>query len=211
MGSNYHTPYTTATKTRASELNVPLAELDKAISYAKNIVIHCDGDISYDSSTGVLSWSGTLRILFNTAAGLAVQNTIATGNVTLADNQIAYVTLNETNGTALTVTAATVTTAAASGFLAVGRVVLAYRNTTSDKCYLVNVLRPVRKIQAHIEDATTAHAITDPADSPADADALREDLVTNVIPSVDSALNALGTKINSILAVLEAHKLNASS
>lgn len=211
MGSNFHTPYTTATRSRASELNVPLAALDKAISYQQNMMIHCDGDISYDSGTGVLSWSGALRILFNTAAGLAVQNTIAAGNVTLADNQIAYVTLDETNDTALTVTAATVTTAAASGFLAAGRVVLAYRNTTSDECYLISVNRPVRKIEAHIEDAATAHAITDPADSPADADALREDLVTNVIPSVESALNALGTKINSILAVLEAHKLNASS
>lgn len=141
MGSNFHTPYTTATKTRASELNVPLAELDKAISYGKNSIIHCDGDISYDSSTGVLSWSGTLRILFNTTAGLAVQNTIAAGNVTLADNEIAYVTLNETNDTALTVSVATVTTGAASGFVAVGRVVLAYRNATSNDCYLMHAPR----------------------------------------------------------------------
>lgn len=211
MGSNFHTPYTTATKTRASELNVPLSDLDKAASYAKNLIIHCDGDISYDSSTGVLSWSATLRILFNTAAGLAVQNTVAAGSVTLADNEFAYVTLNETNDTALTVSTAAITTGAASGFVAVARAVLAYRNTTSDECYLVNVLHPVRKIQAHIADASTSHAITDPADSPADADALREDLVTNVIPSIESALNALGTKMNSILAVLEAHKLNASS
>lgn len=69
-------------------------------------------------------------------------------------------------------------------------------------------MRPAFEAQ---KEAATVHAITDPADSPADADALREDLVASVIPSVESALNALGTKINNVLAVLEAHKLNASS
>lgn len=195
MGNNFFTPWTTTIRSRASLLNSPLAELDKQLSYQQNMMIHCDGDITYDPATGVLAWSGTLRILFNTAAGLAVQNTIATGNVTLADNQIAYVTLNETNDTALTVTAATVTTAAASGFLAVGRVVLAYRNTTSDECYLINVNRPVRKIQAHIADQKTDYTTGD------------LDTESEVI----SALNATNTALNSILAVLEAHKLTASS
>lgn len=55
----------------------------------------------------------------------------------------------------------------------------------------------------HIADASTSHAITDPADSPADADALREDLVANTIPSIETALNALGTTMNLILVVLE--------
>jgi hypothetical protein len=60
--------------------------------------------------------------------------------------------------------------------------------------------------EAHIADAVTSHTITDPGDAPADADALREDLVTNVIPSIESALNALGTKTNSILTALENFK-----
>jgi len=141
MGSNFHTPWTTATRSRASELNVPLAALDKQLSYQQNMIIHCDGDISYDASTGVLSWSDTLRVLFNTAAGLVVQNTIATGDVTLADNEFAYVTLNETNDTALTVSKAAITTGEASGFVAVGRVVLAYRNSSSDECFMVAMPR----------------------------------------------------------------------
>lgn len=57
--------------------------------------------------------------------------------------------------------------------------------------------------QAHIADASESNAVTDPGDSPADADALRDDLVTNTIPSVESALNALGQKINAILAAME--------
>jgi len=54
-----------------------------------------------------------------------------------------------------------------------------------------------------ITDATTSHAITDPADTPADADALRDDLVANTIPDIEAALDALGTKLNSILTALE--------
>ena len=65
--------------------------------------------------------------------------------------------------------------------------------------------------QTHVDDASTTHAITDPGDAPADADALRDDLVTNTIPSIESALNALGTKINSILAALEANDIMAGS
>ena len=64
---------------------------------------------------------------------------------------------------------------------------------------------------AHVADASTTHAVTDPIDSPADADALREDLVTNVIPSVETQLNNLGTKINSILTTLETFGLHATS
>ncbi len=67
------------------------------------------------------------------------------------------------------------------------------------------------KQQAHEADASTTHDITDPGDSPASADALRDDLVSNTIPSIESALNALGTKINSILAKLETAEVLASS
>lgn len=63
----------------------------------------------------------------------------------------------------------------------------------------------------HVADASTAHAVTCPSDSPADADALRDDLVTNVIPSVETQLNNLGTKINSILTTLETFGFHATS
>lgn len=55
----------------------------------------------------------------------------------------------------------------------------------------------------HIDDASASHTITDPADTPITADALRDDLVTNTIPSIETALNNLGTKINDILTRLE--------
>ena len=67
------------------------------------------------------------------------------------------------------------------------------------------------KRQDHEADASTAHGITAPGDAPASADALRDDLVANTIPSIESALNALGTKINNILAKLETAEVLSSS
>jgi hypothetical protein len=64
---------------------------------------------------------------------------------------------------------------------------------------------------SHIADATTSHSITDPADAPADADALRDDLVANTIPAIETALNNLGTKVNTILTALENANIVASS
>ena len=59
--------------------------------------------------------------------------------------------------------------------------------------------------------ASTSHSITDPGDAPADADALRDDLVANAIPDIESALNALGTefntKFNALIDKLQTAKL----
>jgi len=196
MGNNYFTNLVAGVlQFKAAHFNTPLAELDKAITYRQNVIIHCDGDLSYDKATGIFSWSATLRILFNSAAGLAIQNTVAAGNVTLADNEFCYATLNETNGTVLTVAKAAVTTAAASNFLALGRVVLGYRNTTSDEFYAVGITHPVRKIGAHITDAK--------------ADYTTGDLDTEA--ETISAINATNVTVNSILAILESHKLTAAS
>jgi hypothetical protein len=56
--------------------------------------------------------------------------------------------------------------------------------------------------------ASESHSITDPADTPADADALRDDLVTNALSEIASALDALGaefnTKFNDLLDKLQA-------
>lgn len=140
MGTNFHTAWIDdTTRFQASDMNTPLSYLDRAITYLKGFIVHTDGTISYNKATGVLTWSGTIRILFNTAAGNIVQNTIAAGNVTLADNQMAYVTLNETNDTALTVSVATITTAAASPTIAYNIFVLAYRNTSSDNIFFAGL------------------------------------------------------------------------
>lgn len=63
--------------------------------------------------------------------------------------------------------------------------------------------------QANVSSASTSHAITDPADAPVDADALRDDLVANAIVDIENALDALGTKINAILTALIAAEIMA--
>jgi hypothetical protein len=56
--------------------------------------------------------------------------------------------------------------------------------------------------------ASESHSITDPGDAPADADALRDDLVANALSEIASALDALGaefnTKFNDLLDKLQA-------
>ena len=137
MGVNFHTAWVADTLWKPTSMNPVPAALDKGITYLKNVIVHCDGTISYVKATGVLTWSGVLRILFNKENGDAVQNTVNAGNITLADNEFAYVDLNETNDTVIAVGKAAVTTASASNFMAVNRLVLAYRNTTSDELYFV--------------------------------------------------------------------------
>lgn len=144
MGANFHTAYADGTTIfAASSMEAPLSDLDRAISYTKNVIVHCDGVINYTSASGQLTWSGTLRILFVRADGQLIQNTVAAGGVTLSDNQMAYVDLSETNDAAVTVYAASLTTAAASTTKAYNRLVLGYRNTASDAFYPVGVKLPV--------------------------------------------------------------------
>ena len=144
MGANFHTAYADgSTIFAASSMEPPLSDLDRAISYTKNVIVHCDGVIKYSAASGQLTWSGTLRILFVRADGQLIQNTVATGGVTLSDNQMAYVDLSETNDAAVTVSTASLTTAAASTTKAYNRLVLGYRNTASDAFYPVNIRLPV--------------------------------------------------------------------
>mgnify|MGYP003589321160 CR=1 FL=1 len=144
MGANFHTAYADGTTIfAASSMEAPLSDLDRAISYTKNVIVHCDGSINYSSASGQLTWNSTLRILFVRADGQLIQNTVAAGGVTLSDNQMAYADLSETNDAAVTVYAASLTTAAASTTKAYNRLVLGYRNTASDAFYPVSVKLPI--------------------------------------------------------------------
>ena len=48
----------------------------------------------------------------------------------------------------------------------------------------------------------TLTAVPVPADTPADADALRDDIATNVIPAINNNLADVQAKVNGILAAL---------
>ena len=144
MGANFHTAYADGTTIfAASSMEAPLSDLDRAVSYAKNVIVHSDGVINYSSASGALTWSGALRILFVRADGQLIQNTVAAGGVTLSDNQMAYADLSETNDASVTVYTAGLTTASASPTKAYNRLVLGYRNTVSDAFYPVGIRLPV--------------------------------------------------------------------
>lgn len=50
----------------------------------------------------------------------------------------------------------------------------------------------------------TLAAIPNPTDSPASADALRDDITTNIIPILKDSINSLGKKINDLIDGLKA-------
>ena len=139
MGTNFHTAWATGTKYKATEMEGRLDDIDHALTYLKRPIISCDGDITYAKSTGTLTWSDILRIHFISEAGLTILNTVAAGNVVIADNYIAYVTLNETNETVLTVSTVALSPTSASNFLSKSIMVLAYKNATSDDLSAINL------------------------------------------------------------------------
>jgi hypothetical protein len=143
MGSNFHTPYTDGVQQfKDADMNTPFASLDRAVTYLKNLIVHCDAAIDYHPLSGILYWTGTLRFIFNRADGQACTNYADSGLIQLADNEFAYVDLDEANGAEVTVQKAAVTGEAASNFIAFNRVVLGYRNAVSNDFYPVALKAP---------------------------------------------------------------------
>lgn len=158
---NFHTAWAdSSTVFDDTSMNLALGHLDRGITYLKNVIVSCDGDISYNKTTGVLSWSGTLRFLFTDSSGNACQNTAAAGSVTLTDGKFAYVDLSETNGATVVVYAATLTTGSTSNFIAYDRIVLAYRNSSSDNLTIVNLHLPLNDPTKIIQTLTCADSVT---------------------------------------------------
>ena len=143
MGANYHTPWSNGvTAWNATPMNAPLQSLDRAISYLKNLIVHCDGAIEYHPLSGILYWTGPLRFLFNATDGKACANVVDAHMIQLLDNEFAYVDLSETNGATITVEKAEVAAGSASNFIAFNRVVLGYRNAVSNDFFPVALRQP---------------------------------------------------------------------
>jgi hypothetical protein len=113
VGNNYQTGYsntipkTTFTKT---SMDIPLSLLDQAITYHKAAIMQMDGYITYTLGTTTLAWAGEIRIHFAKGDGSPAYNIISAGNVSIPAGSFAYVLLNETNGTDLTVHTSPLTT-----------------------------------------------------------------------------------------------------
>jgi len=161
MAPNYHTPWVDdVTPFVAASMNAPLVALDKAITKLKNFMIGGGGTITYVKATGVLTWSATINIHFTSDAGLTVKNTIAAGNVTLTDDQFAYVDLSETTGTALTVTVVSIPAGgAASTMMTYNRLILAWRDA-NDNLYPVYLHPQYNDPDKLVQTLTDADAVT---------------------------------------------------
>ncbi|HQM30624.1 MAG TPA: hypothetical protein PLR20_14850 [Syntrophales bacterium] len=197
MSTNFHTPWAASvTQFTAAGMNPAIASLDLAITYAKNVIVHCDGAIAWTGAT--LSWASTLRFLFTDSAGLAKANSAATGSIALGDNQFAYVDLSETNNAVVTVQAATITTGGASNFKTYNRMVLGYRNSASDAFYPVEFVQQVTTGLPHVQ----LHAMESADDhSGFAAPATLDEVVT--IATTSRLPKASGTVIHDLLNGLE--------
>lgn len=123
------------TQFTAASMNPALEALDKAITYHKVTLVGCDGALTWTPATGVLDWTGAIHIYFTRTDGTTVHNSIATGNITLADGEFAYVTLSETNDAVLTMSKAAIGAGSASAFKAYNILVMGYRNAADDGFY----------------------------------------------------------------------------
>lgn len=138
MGNNFHTPWVITTRFRASEMIIPPQELDTAITLNRPGIVSCDGVLSYDESTGTLSWDTQIRLYFVNENGATVLNTIAASSISLSAGQFAYVSRNPVTGSAVTIQAATLNPGSGSNFMTGLILVLAHRNPVTSKLTLIN-------------------------------------------------------------------------
>lgn len=162
MSKNFHTAYSTGSEYTPESMNIPLEELDEVIGYLKNVMISCDGQITADTDTGVVTWNGAIRIAFTNDSGIIVENTVAAGSVTVAGGSYMYVILNKTNATILTMQTAPYSAGGSSAPIGKNTVVIAYRNNNSGEFYVVNALAKmaVTTAEAGVSTVTLASGVS---------------------------------------------------
>jgi hypothetical protein len=192
IGANvFITPYQDGVTTwSASDLNAPLLALDKVAGVQQNAIVSSDGAITYASSTGTLTWASSIRIVFNNSAGNAVENTVAASNIVLADNEFAYVDLNETDGTVVLMGSAAITTDTTSNFSSTYRIVMGYRNTTSDDFY------PVALKEAFGQGGTASSTTVDITNFDGNLSASDTDVLTALETLDDAVYNSTTISTN---------------
>jgi FtsP/CotA-like multicopper oxidase with cupredoxin domain len=162
MGSNHHTPWSAGvTRFTAASMNPALSDLDRAITYHKLVMVSCDGEVSWVSGTGTLSWNGTIHFYFTRADGVSIHNSVAASSIALADDEYAYVTLSETNNQVLTVSKKAIDKGNASTFADYNICVLGFRNATDDQFYPVDLRVKIEEfLPAGVQALTCADSVT---------------------------------------------------
>ena len=129
MSSNYHTPYTTATLFKDTDMNPPLASLDAAITSSKAITC-CGGSLAWDSTAGTLSWALDVHIASIGSDGKMFANILEVGAITIPINGIAYVPLSTVNNATVSATYVTFSTAS-TALIPNNRFILGVNNTAN--------------------------------------------------------------------------------
>lgn len=140
MSDNFHTPWEDGvTRYRQADMNVPISDLDRALSYTKNVLIWCEGSFSYTkAASGELSWDDDIKIGFLDEYGDGIINKIAPSSVTLASNQLIFVDLVDTNGVYIEMEVASIPSGETQTFGDYDRCVLALK-ADNDELYYVNL------------------------------------------------------------------------
>jgi hypothetical protein len=146
MGTNFHTPWVDGTtEYKAADMNAPLSELDAAMSYHKNTMVYCDGNITYDidagAGSGELSWDDYIQLAYLDSAGGTIRNKIAASSIQLTEHQFIYCDLSGTDDATITAQVATISGETGCNFDNPERIVLAVRAGGQDQLWYVN-LRP---------------------------------------------------------------------
>ena len=157
--NNYYTPWDTNTQYKPTSMNGVPSALDKALTYLKNVMVFTAGNLSFDAGTGVLAWTSQISVLFAREDGNTIRNNISAGSLTIGAGQFAYCDLSETDGQTISMYTATPTTAQASNFLAVPRLVMGYRDSAGG-FFPVNLIPPLGSTVDVKRSVTVKEAVT---------------------------------------------------
>ena len=124
MGTNFICAFTGASTFDPTTMNSQAEALDQVLTYMKNLMMSCGGVITFEN--GTLAWSGEISIFFTNNTGTAIHNVIPAGQITLSPNEYAYVMLDDTDGTSLTVRSSAYASGMASQMLDYNKLVLGY-------------------------------------------------------------------------------------
>ena len=151
-GYSTSAPKTAFTK---ASMEVPLKELDEAILGAKTPLITCSGNITFDSTSGVLAWDAPIRIFAASSAdGKMFTNVVSSGSVTLETGDVLYADLVSSVATASLSTVAYST--ASTALIPKNRILLGMVDSTTLEFYGRGLQPSLRRMTAPSTIASTA-------------------------------------------------------
>jgi hypothetical protein len=129
-------------------MNPALSTIDRGISYFKNTIVSCDGEIQYSLDSHKMIWTDQIDIFFNRSLGQATRNIMAAGSIELFEDSFCYIDLSETDDDTITPSVAFFSLGAASTIMGYSRLILSWRelNNFFSPWFNVNPDKQVQQI-----------------------------------------------------------------